>query len=41
MDELVSVLSKAKIANRLLDFFPPPKRTDTDFDAHFEVRRHI
>lgn len=38
MDELVSVLIKAKVADRLLDFMPPQKRTTSEFNEHFKVR---
>lgn len=37
MDELVVVLRKARIDARLLELFPPQKRTVEDFDAHFKV----
>lgn len=35
-DELVQLLHKAKIAHRLLDFFPPGQQTEDAFKAHFE-----
>ncbi len=37
MDDLVQLLRKARLDDRLLDFFPPQKRNLTDFDAHFKV----
>ena len=37
MDELVTTLRKARIDNRLLDLFPPQRRTLADFDSHFKV----
>lgn len=37
MDELVVVLRKARIDARLLELFPPQKRTVEDFDAHFKA----
>ena len=37
MDELVTTLRKARMDTRLLDLFPPQKRTLADFDAHFKV----
>lgn len=37
MDELVAVLRKARIDSRLLELFPPQKRTLADFEAHFKV----
>lgn len=37
MDELVAILFKARVANRLLDFMPPTKRTVADFNEHFKV----
>lgn len=36
MDELVAILFKARVANRLLDFMPPTKRTVADFNEHFK-----
>ena len=38
MDDLVQLLRKARLDDRLLDFFPPQKRNLTDFDAHFKAR---
>jgi hypothetical protein len=38
MDELVALLKKAKLDERLIELFPPHKRTLADFDAHFQVR---
>ena len=37
MDDLVQLLRKARLDDRLLDFFPPQKRNLNDFDAHFKV----
>lgn len=37
MDDLVGHLSKGKVANRLLDFMPPSKRTVAEFNDHFKV----
>lgn len=37
MDDLVQLLRKARLDDRLLDFFPPQKRNLTDFDAHFKA----
>lgn len=37
MDDLVQLLRKARLDDRLLDFFPPQKRNLQDFDAHFKV----
>ena len=37
MDDLVQLLRKARLDDRLLDFFPPQKRNLHDFDAHFKV----
>jgi hypothetical protein len=36
VDELVSLLSKAKVADRLLEYFPPGQQTEEAFRAHFE-----
>ncbi|KAK9823766.1 hypothetical protein WJX72_005350 [[Myrmecia] bisecta] len=36
IDDLVLLLRKAKLDNRLLDFFPPQKRTLQELDAHFK-----
>jgi hypothetical protein len=38
MDDLVSLLTKARVVNRLMEFFPPSKRTLEDFNTHFKVR---
>lgn len=38
MDDLVQLLRKARLDDRLLDFFPPQRRNLTDFDAHFKAR---
>jgi hypothetical protein len=35
LDDLVALLTKARVVNRLLDFMPPSKRTLEDFNAHF------
>ena len=40
MDDLVQLLRKARLDDRLLDFFPPQKRNLTDFDAHFKASLH-
>jgi hypothetical protein len=37
MDDLVSLLTKGRVVNRLIEFFPPNKRTLDDFNAHFEA----
>ena len=37
MDDLVQLLRKARLDDRLLDFFPPQRRNLTDFDAHFKA----
>jgi hypothetical protein len=39
IDDLVALLRKARLDNRLMDFFPPHKRTLTDFDAHFQAAK--
>ncbi|GFH25468.1 W2 domain-containing protein, partial [Haematococcus lacustris] len=36
MDDLVSILTKAKVANQLLDYMPPQKRSLQDFNEHFK-----
>lgn len=38
LDDLVNVLTKAKLSNRLLDFFPPQTRTNHDFVEHFTAQ---
>lgn len=40
MDDLVQLLRKARLDDRLLDFFPPQKRNLTEFDAHFKVQSY-
>ena len=37
MDDLVQLLRKARLDDRLLDFFPPQRRNLTDFDAHVKA----
>lgn len=37
LDDLVSLLRKTRLDTRLVDFFPPHKRTLADFDEHFKV----
>lgn len=37
LDDLVSLLRKTRLDTRLMDFFPPHKRTLGDFDEHFKV----
>ena len=37
MEDLVQLLRKARLDDRLLDFFPPQRRNLTDFDAHFKA----
>lgn len=36
LDDLVTTLTKGRVANRLLDLMPPSKRTLEDFNAHFK-----
>ena len=36
IDELVVLLTKAKVAHRLLDFFPPGRQTEAAFEEHFK-----
>jgi hypothetical protein len=36
VDELVSLLGKAKVSDRLLEYFPPGQQTEEAFKAHFE-----
>lgn len=38
IDDLVVLLRKARLDERLLDFFPPQKRSLPELDAHFQVR---
>lgn len=35
LDDLVTLLTKARVVNRLLDFMPPSKRSLEDFSSHF------
>jgi hypothetical protein len=35
LDDLVALLTKARVVNKLLDFMPPSKRTMEDFNTHF------
>ena len=37
IDDLVVLLRKARLDERLLDFFPPQKRSLPELDAHFQV----
>ena len=37
IDDLVSLLRKARLDTHLLDLFPPQKRTLKDLDEHFKV----
>jgi hypothetical protein len=37
VDDLVALLTKAKVAHRLLEFFPPSKRSHADLSATFKV----
>ncbi|KAF6265503.1 armadillo-type protein [Scenedesmus sp. NREL 46B-D3] len=37
LDDLVALLTKARVVNRLLDFMPPSKRSLEDFNAHFSA----
>jgi hypothetical protein len=37
LDDLVALLIKGKIADKLLEFLPPIRRTDTEFANHFNV----
>ena len=37
IDDLVSLLRKARLDTHLLDLFPPQKRTLADLDEHFKV----
>lgn len=36
VDDLVAILSKGKVATRLVDFFPPAKRSPAAMAAHFK-----
>ena len=40
MDDLVSILTRAKVVNRLLDFMPQSRRSPEEFQAHFKVCVH-
>ncbi|GAX74543.1 hypothetical protein CEUSTIGMA_g1992.t1 [Chlamydomonas eustigma] len=35
MDDLVAILTKAKVVTRLMEFFPPQRRSPEEFDRHF------
>lgn len=37
LEDLVTLLTKAKLVHRLLDFFPPSKRSPAGFNEHFEA----
>jgi len=37
LEDLVTLLTKARVVNRLLDFMPPSKRSLDDFNAHFKA----
>lgn len=37
-DELISLLTRAKVVGRLLEYFPPGQQTPEAFEAHF--RKH-
>ena len=37
MDDLVVLLRKARLDDKLLDLFPPQKRNLADFESHFKV----
>lgn len=39
LEDLVSILSKASVANRLVDFAPPNKRAPHDFHMTLRVGR--
>ena len=41
LDDLVALLRKTRLDTRLMDFFPPHKRTLSEFDEHFEVQSGI
>lgn len=36
VEDLVTLLTKGKVANRLLDYFPPGQQTEAAFKSHFE-----
>ena len=38
VDDLVALLKKAKLDDRLPEFFPPSQRTPEQVNAHFKVR---
>ena len=38
IDDLVALLKKARLEDRLLEFFPPQQRSLEQFNAHFNVR---
>lgn len=35
LDDLVTILAKGRVVDRLLDFMPPGKRSLEDFSKHF------
>jgi hypothetical protein len=35
-EDVVALLTKAKVANRLLEYFPPGQQTEAAFKSHFE-----
>lgn len=37
VEDLVSVFTKGKVAHRLVEYFPPSKRSTADFNAHFKA----
>jgi hypothetical protein len=37
MDDLVSILTKGKVVNRLIELFPSHRRTSDDFEKHFRA----
>eukprot|EP00983_Pelagomonas_calceolata_P034322 1075592-Pelagomonas_calceolata.AAC.6 len=37
IDDLVAILTRAKVVNRLMEFMPQSKRTPEEFQAHFKV----
>eukprot|EP00877_Chromochloris_zofingiensis_P004066 jgi/Chrzof1/13660/Cz08g07040.t1 len=37
LEDLVALLTKARVVNRLLEFMPPSKRSVEDFNAHFRA----
>lgn len=40
-DDLVALLKKARLDERLLEFFPPQQRTLDQFNAHFKVLHRL